>query len=203
MSHSLFLSPPLAAPATPPQAAPGVVIDSVVRAAQAGDAEAFTALYDAHVGRLYALCVGMTGSRAAADALVQDTFVRAWQRLSTFRGDSAFATWLHRVAVNELLSESRAAKRRTLRVAIAADLGIADGPVALPDAATIPEDTPLRLDLEQAIAKLPAGARAVFVLHDIGGYAHAEIAAQLGIAEGTSKAHLFRARRLLRGMIER
>ena len=174
-----------------------------MRAAQDGDAEAFAALYDAHVSRLFALAMGLTGDRRMAEELVQDTFVRTWERLTSFRGECAFSTWLHRVAVNVLLAGERSRKRRALRVAIVADLagdGNGSGPTL--ESPTADRDPGLSMDLESAIARLPAGARAVFVMHDIGGYAHAEIATQLGIAEGTSKAHLFRARRLLRGMLD-
>ncbi len=154
------------------------------------------------------MCVGLTGNRNDAAELVQDTFVRAWERLSTFRGDSAFTTWLHRVAVNVMLVNERTRERRSQRVAIASELQPASDkggrlPAALSDVAVSTLDIGLRLDLEQAIARLPEGARRVFVLHDIAGYEHAEVAAQVGIAEGTSKAHLFRARRLLRGMLDR
>lgn len=145
----------------------------------------------------------MSGDRVAAADLVQDTFVRAWEGLGTFRGDCSFATWLHRIAVNVMLMSDRSRRRRSLRVAIEADLASPDDGGAMIDGAASTTDVALSVDLEQAIARLPAGARAVFVLHDIGGYAHAEIGEQLGIAEGTSKAHLFRARRLLRGMLER
>lgn len=181
----------------------------VVRAAQAGDAQAFASLYDAHAARLFAVCVGLTGDRAAAAELVQDAFVRAWEKLDTFRGDCAFGTWLHRVAVNCLLGEARARRRRLARVASEGDLdrsddtGTGQGLGALEAAGGAGEDVGLRLDLERAIARLPDGARAVFVLYDMAGFTHAEIATHLGIAEGTSKAHLFRARRLLRGMLDR
>jgi len=179
-------------------------IDAVVLAAQSGDAAAFATLYDAHARRVYALCLGMSGDRMMAAELVQDTFVRAWEGLGNFRGECLFATWLHRVAVNVMLDSDRRRRRRSLRVAIEADLSAPDDQYATSfDGAAPTNDVALSLDLEQAIARLPAGARAVFVLHDIGGYAHAEIAGLLGIAEGTSKAHLFRARRLLRGMLDR
>lgn len=179
--------------------------DSVIRAAQAGDAAAFASLYDAYAPRVYAVCLGMSGDRVAAAEFVQDTFVKAWEGLDGFRGDCTFATWLHRVAVNVMLQADRSRRRRSLRVAIESDLTSPDDgrSTSTIDAPTSGGDVALTLDLEQAIARLPAGARAVFVLHDVGGYAHAEIAAQLGIAEGTSKAHLFRARRLLRGMLDR
>ncbi len=173
-------------------------------AAQSGDAEAFAALYDAHAPRLFAVCVGMLTDRQAAQELVQDTFVRAWRGLKGFRGDSSFATWLHRIAINEMLTTSRRDRRRSLRVSIEADLrNEYPETVATSDSKRDAHDIALGIDLEQAIARLPDGARAVFVLYDIGGYGHAEISAQLGIAEGTSKAHLFRARRLLRAMLDR
>jgi len=139
---------------------------------------------------------------------LQDTFVRAWERLGTFRGESAFPTWLHRVAVNVMLLQERTRQRRVRRVAIASELVSSarageTHTTAVPDVTTSAPDIGLRLDLETAIARLPDGARRVFVLHDIAGYEHAEIAEQLGIATGTSKSHLFRARRLLRGMLDR
>ncbi len=177
----------------------------LVAAAQAGDLTAFDKLYDAHESQLYALCMGLTADRAAAAELVQDTFVQAWKGLATFRGESAFATWLHRIAVNQLLMNERSRRRRSLRVAIEADLALPEtdqhSPRTLATVPALERDTPLALDLERAIERLPEGARAVFVLREIAGYSHAEIGEQLGIAEGTSKAHLFRARRLLRGFL--
>ena len=162
----------------------------LVRRAQTGDTDAFGRLYRLHVGRVYALCLRIEGDAARADELTQDTFVRAWERLPGFRGESAFGTWLHRLAVNVVLADRRAAWRRDRRVTLDEE------PVALASASTT--DPGLTLDLEAAIAGLPPGARTVFVLHDMEGYQHAEIATMTGIAEGTSKAQLFRARRLLR-----
>lgn len=174
-----------------------------VAAAARGDADAFARLYDSHVQALFAFCVTLTGDRTLAGELVQDTFVRAWEALATFRGESAFGTWLHRIAVNLLLADARAARRRALRVAIDADLRATDDAPVLERQATAPSDHEARVDLAQAIQRLPAGARTVFLLYDVAGYSHAEIAQQLGLAEGTCKAHLFRARRLLRGMLDR
>lgn len=173
-----------------------------MRAAQSGDAEAFASLYDAHAKRVFALCLSLTSDRAMATELLQDTFVRVWQRLGSFRGDSSFSTWLHRVAVNVMLETDRSTRRRHLRVAIDADLA-GDDDADHGGSSSLQPDVALRLDIEQAVARLPAGARAVFILHDVAGFQHAEIAEQLGIAEGTCKAHLFRARRLLRGMLDR
>ena len=181
-----------------------VPIDSTVLAAQRGDDAAFAALYDAYATRVYALCLGLAGDRATAAELVQDVFVRVWEKLDSFRGECAFCTWLHRVAVNVALESERKGRRRSLRVQIAADLRLVNGTAdeRAPDAAATATDHGLVLDLERAIARLSPGTRAVFVLHDVEGFQHAEIAERLGIAEGTSKAHLFRARRLLREMLK-
>jgi RNA polymerase sigma-70 factor, ECF subfamily len=177
--------------------------DRTIRAAQRGDEAAFAALYDAHAARVHAICLGLSGDRNAAAELTQDVFVRVWEKLAAYRGDASFATWIHRVTVNTVLESKRTVRRRSLRVMIAADLaGLDDGThTALPDPPAVTRDPALQMDLENAIPRLPAGARAVFVLHDVEGYQHAEIGERLGIAEGTSKAHLFRARRLLREML--
>ena len=180
------------------------VPDAIVQAAQRGDDVAFAALYDAYAPRVYALCLGLAGDRQAAAELVQDVFVRVWEGLSSFRGESAFSSWLHRLAVNVTLESKRKGQRRSLRVMIAADLqNPEDGSPALLEGPATPVDAGLAMDLEGAIARLPAGARAVFVLHDVEGYRHDEIGERLGIAEGTSRAHLFRARRLLREALDR
>jgi RNA polymerase sigma-70 factor (ECF subfamily) len=166
-----------------------------VRAAQAGDTNAFRAVYEAHVGRVRALCLRMSGDPMRADELTQDVFVRVWERLGTFRGESAFGTWLHRIAVNEVLQTLRATGRRERRVTI-----VAEPPeTAAPGGAGL-EDS---MDLEQAISQLPDACRTVFVLHDVEGLKHEEIASLTGTAVGTSKAHLFRARRLLRQALNR
>ena len=180
------------------------LIDPTVGAAQRGDSAAFASVYDAYAPRVYALCLGLTGDPVAAAELLQDVFVRVWEKLASFQGEAAFATWLHRVAVNVALESERKGRRRALRVEIAADLRVHSGrdTPALPDAPVAGTDPGVALDIERAIARLPAGARTVFVLHDVEGFQHAEIATRLDIAEGTSKAHLFRARRLLRGMLE-
>lgn len=172
------------------------VTDLVVRRAQAGDAAAFADLYRAHAGRIYALCLRLEGDAARAEELTQDVFVRAWERLATFRGGSAFGTWLHRLAVNVVLQSRRSLWRRAKRLIVTDDPSAYERPGDPPSAGA-------RLDLDQAIAGLPAGARTVFVLHDIEGYTHQEIAATAGIAAGTSKAQLFRARRLLREALDR
>ena len=171
-------------------------LTDLVRRARDGDETAFRELYHEHAGRIYALCLRLTGDAGAAEERTQDAFVRAWERLATFRGESAFGTWLHRLTVNVVLMERRGSRRRERRVAPASDDPVFERAPAAPAGAD-------RLDLERAIALLPAGAREVFVLFDVEGYSHEEIAGMCGIAIGTSKAQLFRARRLLREMLER
>lgn len=171
----------------------------LIARARAGDGGAFEALYRAHVGRVYALCLRLEADSRRAEELTQDVFVRAWERLATYRGEAAFGTWLHRLAVNVVVSDRRSAWRHGLR--LAGGDGIED--VAEPPGRAQSDGGIDAIDLDHAIAGLPAGARAVFVLHDVEGYQHAEIARMAGIAEGTSKAQLFRARRLLREALER
>ena len=159
-----------------------------IRRAQAQDAAAFEKLYRMHVDRVYGLCLRMTGSPAEADDCTQDAFIQAWSKLDRFRGDSAFGTWLHRVAVNSVLGRMRKSRREQDRIRAVSDVA--------PAAETIGDSGGLR-DLEQAIDELPSGARHVFVLHAVYGYSHDETGDMLGIAAGTSKAQLHRARRLL------
>jgi RNA polymerase sigma-70 factor (ECF subfamily) len=161
-----------------------------------GDLRAFERLYRGHVARVHALARRMLSPDEAPEA-TQDVFVRAWQKIGQFRGEAAFGTWLHRLAVNVLL-----ARRQVLRLErgrTVDDEGVLAG-VAV-RAAT--GSTELAVDFEVAIARLPRGARQVFVLHDVEGYKHDEIAALLGVTAGTSKAQLHRARMLLRGHLNR
>ena len=167
-----------------------------VGAAQHGDERAFESLYRVHVGRVFALARRLAQDPDRADELTQDVFVRAWERLPTFRGESSFGTWLYRLAVNVILGDRRSTGRRLSRVAPDEER------VARAPAERLPVPG-ARLDLEDAIAALPPGARTVFVLFDVEGYGHDEIAAMTGIAVGTSKAQLFRARRLLREALDR
>jgi RNA polymerase sigma-70 factor (ECF subfamily) len=167
---------------------------SLVDAARAGDRAAFERLYRDHVGRIYGLCLRMSADAEAAEQLTQDAFVKAWGKLDGFRGQSAFGTWLHRLTVNLVLDWQRARGRQRRDETPLDPLLEAD---ALRRSAS-PAQVIDRLALERAIAALPEGARTVFVLHEIEGYAVREIAAQLGIAEGTVKAQNHRARRLLR-----
>jgi RNA polymerase sigma-70 factor (ECF subfamily) len=186
------LAPPLALLSDHPAIADGASAD--VRAAQAGNVAAFERLYRAHVGKVYALCLRLTADVPRAEQLTQDCFVRAWERLASFRGESPFAGWLRQVAVNVVMADHRAGSRRARRVLSTDDDAVLDAPSA-------PSPHGDRMDLERAIAKLPEGARAVFVLHDVEGYGHGEIAELMGIAEGTSKAHLFKAREKLKEVL--
>jgi RNA polymerase sigma-70 factor (ECF subfamily) len=162
-----------------------------VKRAQGGEVGAFEELYRLHVGRVYALCLRMCGDAGEAEEMTQEAFVRAWEKLGTFGGRSAFGSWLHRLAVNVVLGRWRARGRRRDRVVSIAEVdGFGD-----PDHRPEPR---LAVDLERAIAGLPVGARTVFVLHDVEGYRHKDIAELTGLAEGTSKAQLHRARKLLR-----
>jgi RNA polymerase sigma-70 factor (ECF subfamily) len=164
----------------------------VARAAR-GDSAAFERLYRAHLPRVTSLARWLLGTEDVDDA-VQDVFVRVWEKLDTFQGDAAFGTWLHRVAVNLLL-------RRRQRRAVQWSRQVASEPAM--DAVVSPVGRPeLRIALEGAVSTLPAGAREVFVLHDMEGYKHEEIATQLGIDPGTSRSQLHRARALLRKQLQ-
>ena len=136
----------------------------------------------------------MSADRQEAERLTQDVFVRVWRKLGSFRGDSEFTSWLHRLTVNAVLEDSRSTRRRIGRVENVEDL-------AALERGTTRGDPDARMDLERAIAQLPPGARQALVLHDIEGYKHEEIAQMLGIAAGTVKAQLHRARKLLRARL--
>lgn len=167
-----------------------------IRRAQSGDVDAFEQLYREHSPRIYALCLRLkAGDSPDATELLQDVFVKAWRRLDTFRGDCAFASWLHRLAVNTMLESARSDGRRTARVLPMEDTSRLAG-------AARSSGIELKMDMENAIATLPKGARLAFVLHDVEGYQHQEIAEQLGVTVGTVKAQLHRARRLLRERLE-
>jgi RNA polymerase sigma-70 factor (ECF subfamily) len=171
----------------------------LVERARHGDLDAFERLYRAHVGRVLALCLRMSGDAVRARELTQDVFVRLWERLDAFHGESRLSTWLHRLAVNVVLTSLRGDRRRRARVVLAED-GEGDAVEAMPAMQRSMED---HLDLEAAIAALPPGARTVFVLHDIEGYRHDEISKMTGAAPGTLRAQLHRARRLLMEALQR
>jgi len=173
-------------PLTAPDSARGT--DDVGLAA-AGDVRAFERVYREHLPRVHALVRRMTGGRDA-DELTQDVFVRVWQKLATFRGDSAFGTWLHRLAVNVVIERFRSDTTRRQRHY--------DGEEIFERMASLPSSGDLAMDLDLAVNRLPDCAREIFVLHDVEGYKHREIADLLDISAGTSKAQLHRARMILR-----
>jgi RNA polymerase sigma-70 factor (ECF subfamily) len=164
-------------------------VESDVALAARGDASAFERLYRTHVARIHSLTRRMLGSHVA-DEVTQDIFVRTWQKLGQFRGEAAFSTWLHRLAVNVVIE-----RRRTYAVQRGR---MSDDPAAIDLVTVPPARADLKVDFEAAIEQLPAGAREIFVLHDVEGHKHREIAAMLGITSGTSKRQLHRARMLMR-----
>jgi RNA polymerase sigma-70 factor (ECF subfamily) len=178
----------LASPIESVPAIEALPLSDVARAA-AGDARAFEAVYHTHLPRVHSLVRRMTAGRDA-DELTQDVFVRLWQKLGTFRGDSSFTTWLHRLAVNVVIERFRTDQVRRARMHDGEDIfEVLPGPAQTRD---------LGMDFETALEKLPDGAREIFVLHDVEGYKHHEIASLLEISAGTSKAQLHRARMMLR-----
>lgn len=175
--------------------------NSDVARAAAGDRGAFERVYREHVSRVFSLCARMSGDRTRAEELTQDVFVRAWEKLTLFRGESSFSTWLHRLTVNVVLNARKTEGRQRARIEEPGDDD--DGIDALPGTIGSPLAPGDLLDLEEAITKLPPGARRVFVLHDVEGYKHEEIAEMLGVTSGATKAQLHRARLLLREALNR
>lgn len=169
--------------------------ESIAARAQRGETDAFEELYKAHAGRVYALCLRLTADRGMARELTQDVFVRAWEALPGFRGESNITTWLHRIAVNTMLMQRRSERRRMARVSLTDDDADDEGTAA--EGVTMPTDVGSAIDLERAVAALPPGVRRAFVLHDVEGYSHDEIAGMTGLAAGTLRAQLHRARQLL------
>ncbi|MGQ0648009.1 MAG: RNA polymerase sigma factor [Gemmatimonadaceae bacterium] len=176
-------------------------VSALVARARDGDVLAFQRLYERSAGRVFAVCVRMTGDRDRARELAHDAFVRAWERLNSFRGEAQFDTWMHRLTVNVVLEARRSERRREARVGLAEDEGTER---QMERAGARPAgDVLARVDLERAIAALPPNAREVFVLHDVEGYRHDEIAERMRLAPGTVRAHLHRARQLLMRMLSR
>ena len=164
---------------------------ALVERARAGDTRAFERLYREHAGRIYGLCLRMTREPATAEDCTQETFINAWRALGQFETRSSLGTWLHRIAVNVTLARRRKAVR---------DAAVPD--VEVEEEAVEPQwtlETPVEVEeIEDAIGSLPEGARDALVLHALYGYSHIEAAEMLGVAEGTCKAQLHRARKLLR-----
>jgi RNA polymerase sigma-70 factor, ECF subfamily len=165
----------------------------LVKRAQQGDDNGFKQLFEMNVNRIYAFCLRMSTNPQLAEEITQDVFVKAWENLSKFRGESKFTTWLHSIAVNEFLTQKRSEKRFMQRFVQTDDVLKYDRHGEKPE-----YHFNTNIDLENAISSLPEQAKMVLVLHDIEGYQHKEIAEMTNIKVGTSKAHLHRARKILR-----
>jgi RNA polymerase sigma-70 factor, ECF subfamily len=165
----------------------------------AGDTAAFEEIYHRHFRRVYALCLRMMGNPTEAEDMTQEVFLQLFNKIGMFRGDSAFTTWLHRMTVNQVLMHFR---KRSTRSEKTTEEG--ETPVQIVQGTANPNKMPVvdRIALERALQQLPTGYRTVFVLHDIEGYEHYEVADMLGIAEGTSKSQLHKARLKLRQLIK-
>src|SRR5262245_45267299 len=173
---------------------------ALVARCREGDLGAFEELYRAHAGRLYSLAMRMLGNAADAEDLLQEIFLSAHRKLESFRGDAALGTWLYRLATNQILDHVRS---RAARAGQMTD-GLDDVSVIADAKGHRLADRAIdRIDLERALGELPEGCRAAFVLHDVEGLEHKEIAQVLGIAEGTSKSQVHKARLRLRGLLQR
>jgi RNA polymerase sigma-70 factor, ECF subfamily len=183
-------------PSKPVRVSPAIVSDiELVALCQAGDVDAFEALYRQHSARLYSLACRMAGSPEEGEDLLQEIFLQVHKKLGSFRGDAALGTWLYRLAMNHCLDFVRSRQARMNLVTDALDV---DG---APEHAARRETPVARLDLERAVQRLPDGYRAAFVLHDVEGLDHKQIADMLGISEGTSRSQVFKARMKLRQML--
>ena len=171
---------------------------ALVERCRRGELGAFEEVYRAHSGRLYSLVLRMVGNQSDAEDLLQDVFLAAHRKLDGFRGESALGTWLYRLATNQCLDYLRSKSARTGQLTDAMD----DEP-EMPDARSrgIAADRVAKMDLERALAQLPEGCRAAFLLYDVEGLEHREVADALGIAEGTSKSQVHKARLKLRALL--
>lgn len=176
--------------------------EAIDRAKQ-GDAEAFAFLYHRHKRRVYSLCLRMTGNTAEADDLAQEAFLQLFRKIGTFRGESAFSTWLHRLSVNVVLMHLRRKGLPEVSLEETTEPTQEDGPkrdIGSPDLALIGSVD--RVNLERAIHRLPPGYRTIFVLHDMEGYEHNEIAEMIRCSIGNSKSQLHKARMKLRDLLQ-
>ena len=165
---------------------------------RAGDADAFEELYRQHAGRLFNLTTRMVGSAQEAEDVLQEVFLHAYRKLGSFRGESSLGTWLYRLGMNQCLDHLRGRHARMNQATDSLDEDGAGEPVAPSPATPVAVN---RLDLERAIGKLPEGCRAAFLLHDVEGFEHNEVATILGVSEGTSKSQVHKARRKLRALL--
>ena len=172
----------------------------LARAAASGDAAAFERLYENHHRRVFSLCMRMLGDRTQAEDLTQDVFLQLYRKIGSFRGDSAFTTWLHRMTVNQVLMHFR---KRGTKLEHTSEEGDFTNVIETPIQSTRRISMVDRLALEKAISELPTGYRTMFVLHDIEGYQHEEIATLLNVSIGTSKSQLHKARMRLRELLSK
>jgi RNA polymerase sigma-70 factor (ECF subfamily) len=172
---------------------------ALANAAGQGEMGAFEQLYERHNRRVYSLCLRMTQNVAEAEDLAQEVFIQLFRKIGSFRGESAFTTWLHRLTVNQVLMHFR---KRSVKVERTTEEG--ETPVQIVRGTENPNTMPVidRISLDSALKQLPPGYRSVFVLHDIEGHEHGEIAKMLGVAEGTSKSQLHKARMKLRSLLK-
>ncbi|HVP53192.1 MAG TPA: sigma-70 family RNA polymerase sigma factor [Terriglobales bacterium] len=183
-------------------ASPGLSEADAIDRAKRGDAESFEALYALHKRRVYSLCLRMTGNTAEAEDLTQEAFLQLYRKIATFRGESAFSTWLHRLAVNVVLMHLRKKGLPAVSLEESLEPQQEDGPkkeIGARD--NVLTGTIDRVNLERAIESLPPGYRVVFVLHDVEGYEHNEIAEMMGCSIGNSKSQLHKARMKLRDFL--
>ena len=170
---------------------------ALVARCRQGDAAAFEDVYRRHAPRVFSLACRMTGSRADGEDLLQEIFLQAHRKLGSFKGDSAVGTWLYRLALNHCLDYVRSRQAKMNKLTETLDAKASFEPKAR-------RDTPIaRLDLERAVERLPEGCREAFVLHDVEGFDHKEVGELLGIAEGTSKSQVFKARMKLRAILKK
>ena len=168
---------------------------ALVARVQAGEIGAFEALYTQHAARIYSLASRMAGSPEDGEDLLQEIFLQAYRKLGSFKGEASIGTWLYRLAMNHCLDFVRSRRAKMDRITDTLDAENAFEPLSR-------RETPAaKIDLERAIARLPSGCREAFVLHDVEGFDHKEVARLLGIAEGTSKSQVFKARMKLRGLL--
>lgn len=172
----------------------------LARASAAGDVAAFERLYHLYNRRVFSICLRMLGNATEAEDLTQDVFVQLFRKIGSFRGDSAFTTWLHRMTVNQVLMHFR---KKGVRYESTTDDG--ELPILIQAGTERPSKMPIidNIALERAVAELPPGYRTVFVLHDVEGYEHEEIARQLGCTVGTSKSQLHKARLRIRSLLDK
>jgi RNA polymerase sigma-70 factor (ECF subfamily) len=169
----------------------------LIKKAVSGDTLAFRDLYDSNVSKVYGLCLRMSANIDTAEELTQEVFIKAWRKLADFKSESKFSTWLHRIAVNEFLSRKRTEKRNADKIQRAAE----EWKMSMMQYYSFSKEREISMDLEKAIAHLPEQQKAAFLLHDVEGYQHNEIAQMMNISEGTSKSNLHRARKLLRSLL--